>query len=223
MSVFRRAVFMIAVLAMAVASAAWSRGHGHRGSSTQAGRFDSWLMALSWSPSYCLAHPDDERQCRHKGYGFVLHGLWPQSRNGYGPQHCSAQAQPDDATIQHALAFMPSHRLIEHEWETHGTCSGLAPADYFDLADRAFASVKAPPSLMTPRTPPTLSAKDVVQAFTAANPGLGANMLSVVCQDGGTLTEVRVCLNRDTLAPQACSGRVRNTCRSGPLKIPAAR
>ncbi|MBS0558381.1 MAG: ribonuclease T2 [Proteobacteria bacterium] len=220
---FRRTAVVIALLALAVASAAWSRGHGHRGSSTQAGRFDYWLMSLSWSPSYCLTHPDDERQCQHKGYGFVLHGLWPQSRNGYGPQHCSTQAEPDEATIQHALAFMPSRRLIEHEWETHGTCSGLDPSAYFELADRAFASVKTPSSLTTPRSPPTLSANEVVQAFARANPGLGANMLSVVCQDGGTLNEVRVCLNRDTLAPQACSGRVRNTCRAGALKIPAAR
>ena len=44
-------------------------------------------------------------------------------------------------------------------------------------------------------------------------------MLSVVCHDGAELTEVRICLDKDTLAPQACSGRVRNSCRSGELKI----
>jgi ribonuclease I len=47
-------------------------------------------------------------------------------------------------------------------------------------------------------------------------------MLSVVCHDGGQLEEVRVCLDKNTLAPQACSGRVRNTCRAGTLRIPAA-
>ena len=92
-----------------------------------------------------------------------------------------------------------------------------------DLADRAFASVKIPRPLTTPRMPPSMSANEIVQAFAASNPGLGANMLSVVCHDGGTLSEVRVCLNRDTLAPQACGGRVRNTCRVGTLRIEAAR
>lgn len=216
-------IWPVCVLALLVATVAFSRGHGRRGGGATAGRFDYWLMSLSWSPSYCVTHPDDERQCRHKGYGFVLHGLWPQNRNGFGPEHCATVAAPEEATIQHALAFMPSRRLIEHEWETHGACSGLDPAGYFDLADRAFASVKIPPRLTTPRQPPTMGADEIVHAFAANNPGLGANMLSVVCRDGGTLSEVRVCLNRDTLVPQACGGRVRNTCRAGTLQIPAAR
>ncbi|MBS0486808.1 MAG: ribonuclease, partial [Proteobacteria bacterium] len=152
-----------------------------------------------------------------------LHGLWPQNRKGFGPEHCATIATPEEATIQHALAFMPSRRLIEHEWETHGACSGLDPQGYFDLADRAFASMKVPAPLATPRKPPSMNADDIVRAFATSNPGLDANMLSIVCRDGGTLIEVRVCLNRDTLAPQACGGRVRNTCRAGALTIPAAR
>ena len=218
----RRAV-LTGLLALSVATFAFARGHGHRSGNDKAGNFDYWLMSLSWSPSYCAIHPDDERQCRRKGYGFVLHGLWPQDRGGFGPQHCATVAAPEEATIQHALAFMPSRRLIEHEWETHGACSGLDPAGYFDLADRAFASVQIPQPLTTPRKPPSMSAGEIVDAFVARNPGLGTNMLSVVCQEGGTLTEVRICLNRDTLAPQACGGRVRNTCRPGTLRIEAER
>jgi hypothetical protein len=37
------------------------------------------------------------------------------------------------------------------------------------------------------------------------------------------LAEVRVCLNKESLAPQACGGRVRNSCRYGTLRIPASR
>jgi hypothetical protein len=32
-----------------------------------------------------------------------------------------------------------------------------------------------------------------------------------------------VCLNKDSLTPQACGGRMRSTCRMGTLKIPASR
>lgn len=215
-------VVLACTLGVAVAIVASARGHGHRNNATS-GQFDYYLMSLSWSPSYCLTHPNDETQCWRQGYGFVLHGLWPQNRGGYGPQHCTLQARPDEAVVQHALAFMPSRGLIAHEWETHGTCSGLSPQDYFDTADRAFASVKVPPALATPQTPPSLSASGIVAAFVAANPGLGSNMLNVVCRDGSQLTEVRVCLTKDTLTPQACTGRVRNTCRKGALQIPAAR
>jgi ribonuclease I len=68
-----------------------------------------------------------------------------------------------------------------------------------------------------------MSANEIVTAFSAANPGLARNMLSVVCHDGAELTEVRVCLNRDSLKPQVCGGRVRNTCRAGALRVQAAR
>ncbi len=221
----RGSSFLSVLLLCAIATLASARGHGHRNAGSVPGQFDYYLMSLSWSPSYCATHPQDERQCLHKGYGFVLHGLWPQGRNGFGfgPEHCRTDALPDDAVIQRALAFMPSRQLIEHEWQTHGSCTGLDPSAYFGKADRAFASVKIPPALTTPRTPPSMTANEVMQAFLRTNPGLGDNMLSIVCHAGAELTEVRVCLNKDTLAPQACTGRVRSTCRAGALKIPAAR
>jgi ribonuclease T2 len=198
-----------------------ARSHGDP--SHSAGRFDYYLMSLSWSPSYCLTHPGETDQCGSKGFGFVLHGLWPQYRNGTWPQHCGTHVAPDMATIERTLAFMPSRYLIEHEWQTHGTCTGMDPKAYFGVADRVFASLKIPDALKAPRSPPALSAGEVVQAFARANPGLDGSMLSVVCHDGGQLAEVRVCLGKESLAPQACGGRVRNSCRYGKLTIPAIR
>jgi len=198
-----------------------ARGHSAAGEAPS--QFDYYLLALSWSPSYCLTHADDATQCGSKGFGFVLHGLWPQNRNGNWIQHCESDMAPDPATIDRALAFMPSRSLIAHEWQTHGSCSGLDPKGYFALADRAFASVKVPPALATPKSPPALSAAEIVREFAASNPRLDERMVSVVCHGGAELVEVRICLDKETLAPQACSGRVRNSCRSGALKIPAAR
>ncbi len=186
-------------------------------------RFDYYLMSLSWSPSYCLTHSQEAEQCGRHGFGFVLHGLWPQNRNGTWTQHCGTHEAPDQATIERTLAFMPSRSLIEHEWQTHGTCTGLDPGAYFALADRAFASVTIPEELKTPPSPPMLSAAEIVQAFTRANPGLRDSMLSVVCHDGSELAEVRVCLDKDARNPQSCAGRVRNSCRYGKLRIPAVR
>ena len=137
----RPALLLAAVLAPCLAEAAFARQTSHaRSEAGRAGQYDYYVMALSWSPTYCQTHPDEREQCGRKGYGFVLHGLWPQNRKGFGPEHCATIATPEEATIQHALAFMPSRRLIAHEWETHGACSGLEPAGYFELADRAFAA-----------------------------------------------------------------------------------
>ena len=49
------------------------------------GDYDYYVMALSWSPSYCRSHPEDDEQCTRRGFGFVLHGLWPQYEAGNGP------------------------------------------------------------------------------------------------------------------------------------------
>ena len=210
------------MLAFAAATGADARSKGKHGNSGEGrpGRFDYYVVSLSWSPSYCAVHPDEAQQCG-KGYGFVLHGLWPQYRNGGWPQNCSTSREPDEATVTQMLPIMPSRHLIEHEWQTHGSCSGLDPAAYFAQADRAFASVAIPPQLKAPRQAPSLSADEIERAFAAANPGLDDSMLSVVCREGAQLSEVRVCLDKDTLAPRACGGRVRNTCRYGKLRIPA--
>src|SRR5579863_684222 len=47
------------------------------------GQFDFYVLALSWSPSYCeAAHeraPDrtPDQQCSGRPFSFVVHGLWP--------------------------------------------------------------------------------------------------------------------------------------------------
>jgi ribonuclease T2 len=99
----------------------------------------------------------------------------------------------------------------------------LSPREYFDLADRAFAGIKIPPALKTPQSPPSLSANDIVAAFAQSNHGIDERMMTIECHDGGELTEVRICLDKETLVPQPCGGRVRNSCRAGALRIPALR
>jgi len=194
--------------------------HADRDASAATGSYDYYVMALSWSPTYCQAHPDEEEQCGHKGYGFVLHGLWPQYEGGNGPQRCASDAEPDRRTVAQALAFMPSRRLVNHEWRTHGTCSGLDPAAYFQLADRAFASLQVPTELKAPRRDVQTTADDLRAALKRANPALRDDMLSLHCSQG-ELVEVRLCLDKD-LALRRCGKRMRTGCPvSAPFTIPA--
>src|SRR5205823_211721 len=64
-----------------------------------AGQFDYYVLSLSWAPTYCQTHADDRAECSGKGFGFVLHGLWPQYDNGGYPENCATQFQltPDAA------------------------------------------------------------------------------------------------------------------------------
>lgn len=232
-----RAIVSIIVLALA-AGAAWfeqrntlspreKTGGVHDADASasapvRASGFDYYLIALSWSPTYCESNPHDSEQCGRRGYGFVLHGLWPQYERGGGPQDCSSAQRPDRATIERSLAFMPSRRLIEHEWRAHGSCSGYEPAQYFALADRAYAKIQVPDALRASVRPPAMNADAISAAFVKANPGLRSNMLGVICS-GHDLAEVRICVDND-LNPRACGNGVRTRCpRNTTLRIPLIR
>ena len=221
---------IIAFIVLAAAAAYTAHQDTSRGGPAQAPRtlakpsaaFDYYLASFSWSPTFCEANPDDQEQCGRRGYGFILHGLWPQYDSGNGPQDCQSSERPNQQTISRTLAFMPSRRLIEHEWRAHGSCSGLAPDAYFELADRTYAGVRIPPSLTATAKPPSLTAEDVRSAFVDANPALQSNMLGVSCR-GNSLAEVRICLDTD-LRPRQCGRGVGMRCpRAAALRIPLIR
>lgn len=191
---------------------------------SQAGNaaFDYYLIALSWSPSWCESHPDDREQCGRRGFGFILHGLWPQYENGGSPRECGSDRGPDQATIERTLAFMPNRDLIEHEWLAHGTCSGLDARRYFDLADRAYATVRIPEAMAAGSRPAAMTADDVRRLFLRADARLREDMLVVTCS-GTRLSEVRICVGAD-LEPRSCGRGNRMQCpRDTPLRIPWSR
>ena len=94
------------------------------------GVFDFYLLTLSWSPEFCVTHPQAAECAAHPG--FVLHGLWPQNNDGSYPEDCSDAAGPSDPGAFRDI--FPDEHLLEHEWQTHGTCSGLGPDAYFSEA-----------------------------------------------------------------------------------------
>lgn len=218
--------FALAITGAAHAKSTSSHSHhgGHKGPAATgtSGVFDYFVMALSWSPTYCEVHPDEEEQCARKGYGFVLHGLWPQYEDGGGPEHCPTTDEPDRKTVANALAFMPSRALINHEWITHGACTGLDAKAYFDLADRAFAVLHVPPEFNAPHDPLHTDSDRLRRAFRQANANLDDTMLSLHCSRG-ELAEVRVCLDKD-LAPRACGKRMASRCpATAEFAMPASR
>jgi ribonuclease T2 len=193
----------------------------------QPGQFDFYVLALSWSPSYCEAAqakaPDraPDQQCGGRPFAFVVHGLWPQYERGF-PSYCQVPPpRVDHAVVGGMLDLMPSPRLIFHEWDQHGTCSGLSAHGYFDTVRKARAVVKIPPDYLELDRPITVSPGEVAEAFVKANPGLSRAAMAISC-DGKRLTEVRVCLGRD-LSFHDCAEIARRTCRVGKIAMPAVR
>jgi ribonuclease T2 len=205
---------------VALSMIAQARHHtpNHQGES---GVFDYYLLSLSWAPTYCLTHADDSDECSSKGYGFVLHGLWPQYDGGGYPERCQTDYELSDEAAAKGRTIYPSPRLMSHEWQTHGTCSGLSALEYFGTADRATAAVKIPPQFEAPRSDLALAAGQIVDLFRAANPGLPPGSVGIAC-NRATVSEIRVCLTKD-LAVRSCGRGVHTSCPNVILRIPASR
>ena len=195
-------------------------------SSGQPGRFDFYVLALSWSPSFCQ---DTEERGRDGGqqcstarpYSFVVHGLWPQYERGF-PQRCEVPAPRLNRELMTSmLDLMPAPRLVYHEWDTHGTCSGLGANAYFDLIRKARESIKIPEPYTSPDKSMSLSPDDVEEAFVKANPGLSRSAIAVTC-NSTRLSEVRVCLSKD-LKFHDCPEIDRRACRRDKVLMPPVR
>jgi ribonuclease T2 len=189
------------------------------------GKFDFYVLALSWSPSYCEAISERGResreQCGARAYSFVVHGLWPQYERGF-PEYCQVPAPKLDRSIVSAmLDLMPSPRLVYHQWDKHGTCSGLAPRAYFETVRKARAAVKIPPQYLDVKTHLAVTPDEVEAAFVEANPGLAPAGIAVTC-DSRRLHEVRICLSKD-LKFRDCPDVDRRACRRDRLLMPPVR
>ena len=189
------------------------------------GQFDFYVLALSWSPSYCESakqrapsgRPDP--QCNGRPFAFIVHGLWPEYEQGF-PSYCQVPAQRlDRAIVSGALDLMPSPRLIYRQWDRHGTCSGLTPHGYFEAVRKARAAVKIPADYFEPAQPLNVSPEEVAAAFVAANPGLTRAALAVAC-DATRLTEVRLCMAKD-FTFHACAEVAGRACKRDTIAMPA--
>jgi ribonuclease T2 len=191
------------------------------------GKFDYYVLALSWSPSYCQAAQErspnraPDQQCSGRPFSFVVHGLWPQYERGF-PSYCQVPAPRLNRDIVGSmLDLMPSPRLIFHEWDRHGTCSGLSPHAYFETVRKARAVVKIPADYLELDKPITVTPGAVAEAFVKANPGLSRANFAVAC-DRKRLTEIRFCIGRD-FSFHDCAEVTRRSCRLNTIVMPAVR
>ena len=204
------------------ALAAW--GQNRNAPRGKAGEFDYYLLSLSWSPQYCSSQAGerDTTQCGgQRRYEFVLHGLWPQYERSW-PQFCASSQTLSNALVEKMMDIMPSRRLIRHEWEKHGVCTGLTAGEYFGKARTAFSSVRIPSTLQSPRNARTVPPMKIRDEVVAANPGMLKEAVSVYCS-GRFFSEVRVCLGKD-MKGRACSAEVaRQGCRVAEIIVQPVR
>ena len=177
------------------------------------GDFDYYVLALSWSPTWCALEGDargsDQCDPRHD-HGWILHGLWPQYESGY-PASCNTSARaPSRALTGEMTDMMGTSGLAWHQWKKHGSCSGLSAQSYFDMSRAAYQSIQRPAVLRKLEEAVRMPASLVEEAFLVSNPQLRADGVTVTCRQGH-IQEVRICLSED-LSPRRCGSDVSRDC-----------
>jgi ribonuclease T2 len=192
---------------------------------SKSGQFDYYVLALSWSPSYCAgeAGQNDFQQCAPgRRFAFVVHGLWPQYAKGW-PEYCATrEAWVPQMLIDGMMGVMPSKKLIIHEWKKHGTCSELSQAEYFNYARQIFGALRIPARYLSPQAPVTITPGQLVVDFVKSNKALTADMLSVQCGNAtgqARLSELFVCVNKaGSFTP--CGANEKQQCRAKTIVMP---
>lgn len=192
------------------------------------GDYDYLSLALSWSPTYCetAGRGRNDQQCSgNRAFAFVVHGLWPQYNKGW-PENCARGRNPrvPNDVIRSMLDIMPSRGLIIHEYKKHGTCAGLDAKGYFSLTRELYRKIRIPPRYVRPAKVIRTSPREVENDFLKANPGMSADMISIVCGRGERLKELRICFSKDgDLTRCGRNESQKKLCSRGSIRVPPVR
>lgn len=170
--------------------------------------FSYYALVLSWSPDFCATNKKaaNTPQCEiGRKYGFVLHGVWPQHEQGY-PESCTDEKIPNE--LRNKCDIFPTAGLCDHEWEKHGTCSGLGVAGYLNFAAQLKSSIVIPKQFKSPETSVRTTVEQFKADFVTHNPSFTPESIAPYCSGSGRfLKEVFFCIDKSGKS-RACSEEV---------------
>mmetsp|Transcript_46223 Transcript_46223/g.67531 ORF Transcript_46223/g.67531 Transcript_46223/m.67531 type:complete len:509 (-) Transcript_46223:292-1818(-) len=177
-----------------------------------------YLLAMLWQPATCLleqGYPGCSEMEFNKVWdqSFTIHGLWPNYMNGGWPQYCTDE-KLDHSIIQNIgienmkkiwpdLMFgVESYDFWEHEWDKHGTCTGIPQGKYFSEAISLYEKIGTP-ELISKNINKVLAREDVLQSFGGELP-----QAILLCDDENrrNLSQVYICFGVEDPASSADSG-----------------
>tara|TARA_R110002072_G_scaffold130676_4_gene269752 strand:- start:1687 stop:2316 length:630 start_codon:yes stop_codon:yes gene_type:complete len=188
-----------------LASPAWGQD--------QAGKFDYYVLSLSWSANWCALEGDDRQspQCDDSTEnGWIVHGLWPQYTRGF-PTYCPSIFRPPSRAMTNDMAdIMGTSGLAWYQWTKQGVCTGLNAIDYFATTREAYDKIARPAVFRKLDKTVTLPASLIEDAFVRDNPDLPRDGITITCKSG-YIQEARICLTRD-LDFRTCGADVVRDC-----------
>ena len=189
-------------------------------------RFDHYLLALTWMPSFCALEGDDRDDARcapGSGHGWMVHGLWPQHADGTWPEYCQTRHRNPSRQQTAAQAdLFGASGPAWHQWNKHGRCTGLSADEYFALTRAALDALVLPDSVLSEKAGSHVAPETVEANFIAANPAFGTDMMITTCRRD-YLVELRICLTQ-ALQPRPCDETLlRRACPREAARLPPPR
>jgi len=195
------------------------------------GDFDFYVYQQSWSAQYCKgsSYPGCKNPIPTMKTNLTIHGMWPnyasEQSGHWWPQCCQSSAgQSLTNAVYQALKNQlwecwPNEEdpqptkvtdsLWDHEWNKHGTCSGLAQKDYFNSGISVDFTLGTP-SLITDNVGGSVSVSQLESVYNGSPcPRGGACKVVVGCTDG-ELSDITTCWDKD-LNQMVCPAEVVST------------
>jgi ribonuclease T2 len=198
------------LFAFVLAAALPAQFHRSAPETSAAAPFDYYVLSLSWAPGFCAqpgAAAGNPRECAPGGrVGFIVHGLWPEAAAGRNPESCADAKPVPKRVVDVVLRDMLTASLVQHEWATHGVCTGLNPFDYFSAIVEARAAVQIPVQITSIEDQLRESPGQIESQFAAANPSFPKTAFRTFCPRGA-FQEERICFDKN-FKPQACTSNV---------------
>jgi ribonuclease I len=171
-----------------------------------------YVLAYVWTPEFCSDnYPGCQRPLPWWESNFTLHGLWPQYSNAPGyPSFCTKEPFDPQAPASVGLSTMKNYwpnvkstgndpnysSFWEHEWEKHGTCTGLSQKQYFQDAVDLIIRFGSPSVLAQ------AVSKGVIASGALRTAMGGPTRVALQCDEGHVLSGAFTCWSQSDGLPQ---------------------
>jgi ribonuclease T2 len=170
---------------------------------------DMYVFAYTFEPQFCYdqnSYPGCDAPQEYWYTHFTVHGLWPQYQAGGYEHDCTTEAFNDDVIdaigFDTLTQYWPNVKYAEtdpeytefwaHEWEKHGTCSGLSQVQYFNSTVAMIESFGTPTIYMD-AVGSTIDASALRDSFG------GPNFASLQCDSSKYVNGVYTCWDMDSV------------------------
>ena len=182
--------------------------------------FDLYLLAQSWAPQFCCtSNGAHAKQCKKENIDdvndLVIHGLWP----AFNKPNKSGQTYPQFCPIVPSITSNDSKGLsgrMKHEWEKHGTCTGINAQQYFELEQHLADSEANDTNIFISNIRDVLNnhSGESIDVADIIEYGGGPNKIAIMSTNYCQLQEITTCWDKEKKIQIDCPVHVLSSSRN---------